>query len=302
MRRLLVCSLAAPACLAVLAMTSPAFALRIAAPQPGNRVAAADVLLVGRVVGIEDKDVPVTPFPGAAAKTPYRIAIVQVSEVITGPKDLKKIRVGFPAPPMQVNPGGPIRPGIRPGIRIDLKTGQEGLFYLTKFADEPTYRTPNFYDFTPRENGNFAKELETAKTSAKLLADPLANLKSASAETRFQTAALLIARYRAYRPGYDKTAPISAEESKLILKALAEADWSPAKVGVPADRVHPQTVFFQLNLTPKDGWQPPMKVTSPQDYPNAMRAWLQTHADTYRIERRVPGMAVTPPGRLPIQR
>jgi len=185
MRRLLVRSLVTAAVLAALATATSAFALRIAAPPvPGVRAAAADVIVVGRVVGMEDKDVQVAPSPGSG-KVAYRIAVVQVAEEVMNAKGLTRIRVGFPAPPMADpnQPGRPvIRPGLRPGMGVTLKTGDDGLFYLTKSDQAGLYLLPMYYDFTARENGNFAKELETVKGHTKLLADPMAGLKSANAE------------------------------------------------------------------------------------------------------------------------
>ncbi len=292
MRRLLVRPLFASAVLAVLVTASSAFALRIAAPPvPGLRVAAADVIVVGRVVGMEDKDVEVTPFPGSG-KVAYRIAVVRVTDEVMNAKGLTTIRVGFPAPPM-ATPNQPpiIRPGLRPGLRVDLKIGNDGLFYLTNSGQKGLYLLPMFYDFVARENGTFAKELETVRAHSKLLADPMASLKSADAEQRLLTAGLLVSRYREARNGA-KTEPIAAEESKLILKVLAEANW-----GAPFGQFHPQTIFNRLGVTPKDGWQ--LNVKTAQDYQNAARAWLREHMNTYRIQRIVGGTVAPVPGGLP---
>jgi hypothetical protein len=292
----------------VLGIVIPARALRIAIQPPSPaRVALADAVLIGRVVGMEDKDVSVSAYPGApaAAKATYRVAVVQVADILKGDKALKTVRVGFFPPPTMVPPGGGpggIRPGvvrpggIRPGLpRVSLKVGDAGLFYLTKHFQEPLYLATGPNDVTARSNGNFDKELAEARANLKLLEDPIKGLKSADNKTRFMTAALLLARYRNFRPGPTKTEPISAEESKLILTALAESDrWgTPANFREP---LHPQILFNQLGVTQKDGWQPPVRVTSPQDYPNAMRAWLREHAGTYRIQQIVPAAATPAPG------
>jgi hypothetical protein len=307
MRRLLTCTFFASAL--VLGTVIPARALRIAVQPPSpTRVAVADAVLIGRVVGMEDKDVSVSAYPGAppAAKATYRVAVVQVADTLKGDKGLKTVRVGFFPPPMLTPPGGGpggVRPGVRPAIRpgmprVNLKVGDAGLFYLTKHFQEPLYLATGPYDLTARSDGNFDKELAEVRANLKLLEDPIKSLKSADNKTRFMTAALLLARYRNFRPGPTKTEPISAEESKLILTALAEADgWAtPANFREP---LHPQMLFNQLGLTPKDGWQPPARVTSPQDYPNAMRAWLREHANTYRIQQIVPAAAPPAPAPAP---
>jgi hypothetical protein len=286
----------ASSCALVLAVAGPAAAFRIAPMQPSpTRAAVADVIVVGRVTGIEDKEVTVPAYPGAPAaqKTTYRVAVVEVADLVKGTKGLKKVRVGFLPPPKMVNPGpggpGGIRPHIRPGFgQVQLKAGDAGLFYLTKHFQAPIYTIPGMYDFTTRGNTNFDKELKEARASTQLLADPIANLKSKDNEKRFMTAALLLTRYRQFRPGKNTTEPIGAEESKLILTALADAPQWEKKGPILFGQLHPQTLFFQLNLTAKDGWQPPMKITSPDDYPNAIRAWLRDHANTYRIQRNVP--------------
>jgi hypothetical protein len=295
MRRLLSGTFFAASCALVLTSASAAVAFRIAPAQPSPaRVAVADVIVVGRVMAIENKEVTAPAAPGATVKTTYRVAVVEVADVVKGAKGLKKVRVGFIPPPKMVPPGGPggIRPGVRP-IRpgfggVQLKAGDAGLFYLTKHFEAPIYTVPGFQDFTSRGNANFEKELKEARDCTALLADPMASLKSKDNEKRFMTAALLLTKYRQFRPGKTTTEPISAEESKLILTALADAPQWEKKGPVLFGQLHPQTLFFQLNLTPKDGWQPPTKITSPDDYPNAIRAWLRDNANKYRIQRIVP--------------
>jgi hypothetical protein len=310
MRRLLTGSLFASAVGLVLVTAGPAAALRIAVPPPSaTRVATTDVIVIGRVTSIEPKELSLPTFPGApaTAKTTYRVAVVEVADVVKGTKGLKKVRVGFIAPPKMINPGpvpgpGGIRPGIRPGFRpgfgqVQLKAGDAGLFYLTKHFQGKIYTIPGMYDFTARGNANFDKELQEARANLKLLENPMENLKGLDREKRFTTAALLLAQYRRGFQGKVKTEPISAEESKLILLALADAPAWDNNMPVRFGQLHPQTLFFQLGVTAKDGWQPPMRVTTPQDFPNAIRAWLREHANTYRIQRNVPEAANESAGR-----
>jgi hypothetical protein len=239
---------------------------------------------VGRVVALEDKDIAVSPFPGAPNKVDYRIAVVKVNEAIKGAKGKDTIRIGFQAPPQPGKIGGPI---IRPGIgrfNVNLTVGQDGLFYLAKHHQENFFVLPAFYSFSSSQNADFAKEVALSKKIVKLLDDPVAALKSKDAEERLLAASALITRYRSPRPGQNKTEPIDAAESKLILTALSDADWSqPFQFG----KEHPMQLFNQLNLTNKDGWVPPQQVKTPQDFQNAARAWVREHAGTYRIQRYV---------------
>jgi len=324
MRRLLTGTLFATSVAVVLATAGSAAALRIAPmPQPSaTRVATTDAIVIGRVTKVEDKELSLPAFPGApaTAKTAYRVAVVEVADVVKGKKGLKTVRVGFMAPPKMVNPGpGGIRPdlppppggvrlvppggGIRPGGRpfpgrfggVQLKAGDEGLFYLTKHFQGPIYTATGMFDFTARGNGNFDKELQDVRANVKLMENPVENLKGLDKEKRFKTAALLISQYRRGFPGKVKTEAVSAEESKLILLALADAPgWdTPVRFG----QEHPQGLFFQLGVTAKDGWQPPRQITTPQDFPNAIRTWLRENANTYRIQRNVPEATPEPASR-----
>jgi hypothetical protein len=261
------------------------------APQPGPlRLAQADAALVGRVLALEDQDVDAIPAPGATAKVKYRVALIKVSETLKGldKKDKDTVRIAFfaPAAPQPVQPG---RPVIRPGIRrpmLTLQAGQEGLFYVKKHPTESFYVAEGPYSFTNAENKeNFTKEVQQAKTAVKLLANPKAGLKSKDAKDRLLTAGLLLSQYRQWTAPNPKTEPIDAEESKLILTAIAEGDWNqPFRFG----EMSPMQLFNQLGLTEKDGWKPPQQVRNPQDYPNAAREWLREHRDSYRIQRVVP--------------
>lgn len=256
-----------------------AFAL-VAAPPPGpSRIARADTVVLGRIVAHETKDIEVA-IPGSPQKITYRIAVLKVNESIRGAKEEKTLRVAFYPPPV-AQPGRPVLV-TGGGGRINLDVGRDGLFMLTKHPDG-FYQPPMFYNIVASNQPNFDKEVADAKKWCKLMDHPLPGLKSDKAEERLQTAALLIARYRNPLPGPSKEEPIDAEENKLILKALAEADWSaPRKFGV----LHPQELFFELRLTKEDGWEMPRTAT-PQQLAQASQAWLREHGAAYRIKKYV---------------
>jgi hypothetical protein len=96
-------------------------------------------------------------------------------------------------------------------------------------------------------------------------------------------AALLITQYRTYQRGVHnkerKTEPIDAAQSKLILEALAGADW---KKSVSDFQVTPQRLFNQLGATPQDGWKP-QAFNDAKDFETAAKTWLKEHAATFRI-------------------
>ncbi len=250
----------------------PALARADVAPAPPLmlRVNTVDSIVVGRVVGMEDKDIEAALVPGQPKQT-YRIAIVNVTDPLRGGKELKQVRVGF-------------YPNSKRGPK--LATGDDGLFFLTRHPTEPFYLINGFYDFQSSKFPNFDKDVAEIKRLAKLLEDPKSNLKAKNAEDRFLTAAMLISGYRRYPLGVAKVklVPIDAEESKLILQALLDADWN--KKVEPFGTPGPLWVFHQLNVTKDDGFVPAPNVT-PEEYSQGVRQWLTRNAATYRVKRVV---------------
>src|SRR5207249_1916717 len=129
-------------------------------------------------------------------------------------------------------------------------------------------------DVLDKSAPNYDTQVKELKQYAKIATDPVPALKSKDADERFKAAALLIYRYRTYR-GVGKTEEVSAEESKLILEALAGGTWNaPARAD---GQVYALTLFLMLGATPEDGW------TQPADFrevPDAAKAWLRTHANS----------------------
>lgn len=290
MKQLLWAGVAGLSCLALMAAPAFARAMMIAPPPLPQCAALSDAIVVGKVTAFGDKLVSVKP-PNGGDKVDYQIAIVQISDPITGVKDAKEIKVGFipPLPPMPPNPGpGPVL--IRKRYpQFNLTLDQEACLFLVKHPTEDFYIGQNYYDVINKaNNADFDKNIDEIKHSVKLLADPAAGLKSRSADDRFLTAALLVMRYRTPRAGETKTAPIDAAESKQILQALADADWSPPKpmpgVGFVGFQMTPQAIFFRLNLTPADGWMQPRDA---KEIPDAAKQWLKDNVEKYRIERFV---------------
>jgi hypothetical protein len=287
MQRSLSAGLAGVSCLVLMAAPVFARAMMIAPPPLGQRAAVADVIVVGKVTGFGDKLVSAVP-PGGGDKVEYQIAVVQVGDPILGLKDVKEIKVAFiPQPPAPTPAPGPgPRPFIKRRPEFTLALEQEACLFLVKHPTEDFYVGQAYYDvINKKDNADFDKNLDEVKRAVKLLADPMAGLKSKSNDERFQTAALLVARYRTPRPGQTKTEPIDSEESKQILLALADADWNPKPMPGPAGfQTNPQAIFFRLNLQPQDGWTQPK---DPKDIPDAARQWLKDNAGKYRLEHFV---------------
>jgi hypothetical protein len=248
--------------------TLPADAL----PIP-NRLAAADIVVVGKVMAFEDKTVQAAPFPGATNKTEYKIAVITISDALKAPKGVTTLRLGIvPIPPGVAISPPPFQPNV----------GLEGCFFLTKHGTADFQVAPSPLNFLDKKNPNFDKDLALIKRCTRILEDPNVALKAKDAEDRFLAAGMLVARYRTRRSAKDRTEPIEAEQSKLILEALAAADWTPA---TDFTKLSPIMVLHRLNLTAKDGFAPTKN--TPAAYAAYAQQWLRDNAATYRIQRFV---------------
>lgn len=243
-------------------------------PPPGAaRIANADAVIVGKVEALEPQDVKV-------GNATYRIAVVKINQGVRGIKDQKTLRIGFV--PIE-KPGNPmvIRTGARP---VQLEAGQEGLFILTKQAKEDFYTIGGVIGYYINSNNNkgFDQEVATAKLVVRVLEKPLDALKGKDAEERLLAAAILIDKHRTFRGPKSTQEPIDAEESKLILQALADADWQ-AGANFSSLRPSPGQLFQRLGVTAKDGFTPAKGAT----YQTAAQNWLRENAQKYRIQRYV---------------
>src|SRR5262249_13087812 len=157
-----------------------------------------------------------------------------------------------------------VRIGMHPSQVIQL--GYEACFFLTEHPLESFYlQGSDLYDYAiPKNGGSFATQVASFRQMGKLLADPVAGLKSAKAEDRLLTAAMVLTRARTFRAlthvATGKTEPLDAQTSSLVLKALAEADWNKS-LGF---RMNPWRLFNLLGVTAQDGWNPVNLRTTPE--------------------------------------
>ena len=271
--------------LCVLAAGPAAAVIPAVKPPLAQRVALADAVVTGKVTALEaDLFQAFPPLKIAGApKIPYRIAVVKVSSVIQGPGDLTELRVGFVPLPTRDN-------GVLPRYRrlalVELTKGQDGCLFLQKHPEESFYVVQAPYHVLDRAREmSYAADLAEIKRCAGLLKDPVAGLKAPKADDRRLTAAILLFRYRTpttIYTGKPTTEPIDGEQSRLILAALLEYDWSETAAQSP---MAPLNLFLRLGLTTADGWTPP---ALPRDWPAAARKWLADNKDRYRIRRYVP--------------
>jgi hypothetical protein len=261
------------ACLAAFFLVAAALSARAgtlpadALPLP-NRVANAEVIVVGKVTSIEDKPVI------AKNKTEYKIAVVTVSSSLLAPKGTKTVRLGFvPPPPMVVINPPPFQATV----------GQEGCYFLTKHGEGDFFVASGQLSFLDKSRDGFAKDVALIERCTKLLENPAESLKAKDAQDRFLTAGMLVYRYTTRSSATAKKEAIPAEESKRILEAMASADWTAKG---EFTHLSPMMVLHRLPLTVKDGWKPP-PATDAKAYATYAQTWLMEHAESYRIERYV---------------
>lgn len=255
----------------------PAFAFSWGAAAPPwpihLRMAVADCTFTGTVVKLEPGTTSALRYPAAKQKIEYQTAIVKVDRAFRGMHGRKQIRIGY----YQVRGSGGV-----PRYRLPV-VGEKALFFLKNRPDVKFFPMSFWSDFvragTPKDPG-WLKTLAEVEKFAKLLETPMQGLKSTNAAVAEQTAAMLVMRYRTPQPGPRKEVAIDATESRLILQTLLNANWKMRSRTYDS----PQSLFYRLGLTAKDGWQNPKNV---QQFESAAKAWLTKNADSYRIRKFV---------------
>jgi hypothetical protein len=289
------------AAVVVVAAADPAAGLVIAQKAPVQRAVTADVVVVGTVTAIEPDPVEALPFPGAPNAVAFRVAVVRIDTPLAGADGVTHLKVGFvppspkpePAPAAAANARGPVaRPArpFRPGLQLpELKQGQQFLFFLARHPSGRFLAMPPVSPPIDPKADDGKKQLEAVGKALARLADPGAGLNSDKPEVRFETAALLLTKYRAFPDfgGEVDQEPIPAGQSHLILKALAEGDWAR----FTPDGPNGLQAFYSLGLSDADGWQFPM--VPPGQNPNqvikaAFEQWLAGPGRDYRVKRNVP--------------
>jgi hypothetical protein len=302
---------AAVAVAAVALVAAPAPALMIAMRSPAQRAITADVVVVGKVTAIE-KDLVDAPSPYAGAKDTqkYKIAVVKIGTGLVGADKMTEIKVGVfqpPKPDPNVKPpvgGGPVSPVVRPprgpAAAVELKEGQELLLFVSKHPSADFYIFTGMSPPVDLKDEQGKKDLEAVKKVTAVLTDPMKGLKSDKAEVRAETAAVVITKYRSYPDfgGEVDQVAVPADESKLLLKGLTDADWSNQglRPGV-GNTPNALQAFYSLGLTPKDGWVPPAIAPQPPGTPpidfaavqkDAFIKWLDGPGKNYQIKKIVP--------------
>jgi hypothetical protein len=239
----------------------------------------------GKVTAIEKDTLDAAPFPGDPTKVAHKIAVVKVETPLAGVTGTTHLKIGFVPPPP---PGTrPVRSGIAEPVPAE---GQEALFFLTRHHAGDFYTMNWLRAPVDAKDASFKAEVENAKKAAAVLADPLKALKAEQPADRFFAATVLVTKYRSSPENADdvQTVKVPAEESRLVLKALAEQkNWADG--GLVASGTQ---AMFQLGLTEADGWKPPApRPGEPTDingmYRDAFTKWLDGPGKTYQITKLV---------------
>src|SRR5262245_4975922 len=153
-----------------------------------DRIVQSDIVVLGRVVVLEPKDMEAVHSSENPYKVDYRIAVVKVQEVIHGPKDVKEVRLGFISPDQdrKVDKTGKAMPKLSPLEFGPVKVGQDGLFFLRKHHQDGFYVNFVFFSGFLRSSDipEFTKNLENARRLDKVLKLPLEALNSENKSNR----------------------------------------------------------------------------------------------------------------------
>jgi hypothetical protein len=289
------------ACALLVLGVAEAKALRIAMPiaqSTMQKVMASEVILVGKVSAIEKESVELEPGP-KQPKIAYSVASIKIETSLLGAKNITHAKVLFPKPadgtvkadgPIEgapLLPGRPIRPGGGGFQPITLTEGQEGLFFLQKHPSDAGYFIiQQGHNPIAAADANYKDELEKVKASTLAFADPVKALSVEKLEQRLPAAMALATRYRMYPPnnvtGVVEEVELPGEESKLIVKALLEADWTKTDAPKLADLLGLVPGQYGLpEIHMKDG------ETMAEVRQTAFKAWHEKFGSKYSVKRLV---------------
>ena len=269
----------------LLALAAPARAHRIGpTASPVQRALQTQVVVVGKVTAVEKEAVDAPIYPGGA-KISHKIAVVKIESNLFGADNTTHLKVGFvPSGTAGFRPGrGPDNP--------DLKEGEEWLFFLTKHHNGEFHAIPYMTPPVGSKVETYKAEVESVKKMLALVADPAKAMKAEKAEDRFNAAVAIIYKLRMPPEGAfagTETVALTADESRPILKALAEGAWK----GTRRDEgLNGYSAFSMLGLTDADGWKPPAAkagVDFLELTREAYAKWLDGPGKDYRIKKLVP--------------
>lgn len=254
---------------------------------PVERALRVPVVVVGKVTAIEKETVEAPIYPGSAQKVAHAVAVVKVESNLLGANDLTHLKVGF------VTPAGEKGAGIRPGRgpnNPELKGGQEWLFFLTKNADGNFHAIPYMMPPVETKADGFKEQLANVKKALAAVADPAKALKADKAEDRFDAAVAIVYKLRALPEGIRgevENVPLTAAESRPLLKALGAGAWKAAPA---APALNGYSAFAMLGLGAADDWKAPVPAPGEDFFEvnrRAFNTWLDGPGKDYRVKKLV---------------
>ena len=271
------------AALAVFAFAAPVRADRVAPiASPVQRALRSPVVVIGKVTSVEKDAVDAPLYPGATNKVAHKIAVVKVEAGLVGAANLTHLKIGF-VPPAAGLRRGPDNP--------ELKEGQEWLFFVTKHADGGFYAIPYLTPPVDSKAADYKAQVGSVKKALAAIADPAKAMKAEKAEDRYNAAVAVVYNLRSVPEGTRgeiENVPLTVEESRPILKALAEGKW---KAEIASQAFNGFSAFSMLGLEEVDGWKPPEPQPG-QEFTEQTREafakWLDGAGKDYRIKKIVP--------------
>ncbi len=266
------------ACVAVPVAADRAQACGQDLASPLVQVIRADMVLVGRVTGFEDRAVTLRCAP-EAAPAEARVALVRVVRPLKGADGVALVRVALL--PFQM-----------------LKEGDEARFFLSANAAAQVLVPVEAFDLpmTRAAGGKqFDASVDVIARWARLLARPDAGFNSKDQEERLQTALLLLAQNRIVNQSRRATGqpPLTLDpaHSRRALRELAEGRWLPSVEDLELDA---RTVASQL-YTRRFGWGAPI-FNATEEQEKVIRQWLRENGDTLTVRLALRGCENNLPG------
>lgn len=249
---------------------------------PAQKALHAEYVVLGKIAEAEKEPVSAAGYPNAEPAVEYKVVTLKIADRLLGAGGVTQVRVGF----------APMNLGARrgrlalQGLKTDV--GTEGCFFLVPHPSGDFYvPVPWATPLYPTDK-DYEAHLAEVKKVAGVLTDPVTALKAKDAADRFFAVRTLLSRYGSAPPAVGKAGvkreEVPADESKLILGALADMPW------LHFTGQGRSNVWNLLPLTEADGWRVPQAVAG-EDSNKVMddlsKKWLEKNRDTYRVKRYV---------------
>ena len=303
MRRVSLCGLAAVAAVALLAPAAVAFKIAVMpAASTKAKVLQSEVVVVGKVVGIDKETVELEQYSGGP-KVAHTVANIKIETPLVGAKNVTHVKVAYVKPespqPGDGGRGGRPRPipypgrGGQPFIPAE---DQEGVFFLQKHPTSDNHFQVQFgHNPVLSTDPKYKDELAAVKAIAGTFADPVKALSVEKDDERVANALSLAQKYRVAPQGnfsgvFDET-PIPADQTKLFLKVLTEVDWTKyADAPRLADALGLMPGNYGIPRVSAGEGEEPLAARQ-----KAFKAWAEKYGVKFEVKRLTAKPAEKPP-------